>query len=757
MAPLSTHNAQVTDAILGQYWLEVMDRIFKLPDFGSDDLNITARLNYYLAAGYVLFSLIFIAIIPFVAPELIRRAAIITGFVVPISVVIMVLIRHNRLQVAGIILIALLWLTVTASSITAGGVSAPIFIGYLIVIMVSGLMSNRRANLITTVTCIIMGLLIAIAQVNGMLPQPAEYSPIARMSVYVFFFAIAALLQRTNSLNTRKLIKQTQKSEELYRSLLENIPATTYINSTDTDAETEYVSPQVEILLGYPRNAFIEDPLFWLKILHPNDAERVQKKSQQTAKTNEPFKMEYRVITKDKRVIWLKDEATLVRDENGKPLYWLGVWTDITHIKQADEEQVDLINRMTKRTIQLQTAADVARAATSILDINELLPKVVELIRDHFEYYYVGMFLIDELNEWAVLRAATGRMGEKMIELGHRLKLEDSSMIGWCITHRQARIALDVGEDAVRFANPHLPLTRSEIALPLIAHGDVIGAMTIQSEMPSAFSAVDITALQAMADLVANALENARLYTERVRLNKELESQNEELERFTYTVSHDLRSPLVTIRGFLGYLKQDAVSGDMIRFDKDLNRIANAVDKMQALLNELLELSRIGRVTNPPEDVQFGEIVQETVDLLSGPLEAGNIRLNIIGNFPVVHVDKLRVAEVVQNLISNAVKFMGNQPRPTIEIGTNGMDTDGKPIFYVKDNGIGIEPKYHERIFGLFNRLDQSIEGTGIGLTLVKRIIEIHGGRIWIESELGKSATFLFTLPTAGKAELTLI
>ncbi|HEY5730172.1 MAG TPA: HAMP domain-containing sensor histidine kinase, partial [Anaerolineales bacterium] len=430
--------------------------------------------------------------------------------------------------------------------------------------------------------------------------------------------------------------------------------------------------------------------------------------------------------------------------------------TSFTHepIKQAEVEQTDLINGMTKRTIQLQTAADVARAATSILDINELLPKVVELIRDHFDYYYVGMFLIDEEKEWAVLRAATGEMGKQMIETGHRLKAEDSSMIGWCITRRQARIALDVGEDAVRFANPRLPLTRSEIALPLIAHGDIIGAMTIQSERSAAFSAVDFTTLQAMADLVANAIENARLFTERVSLNRELELQNEELERFTYTVSHDLRSPLVTIRGFLGYLKHDAESSDMTRFDKDLNRIASAVDKMQTLLNELLELSRIGRITNPPENVPFGEIVQETTDLLSGPLEAGNIRLNVIGEFPVVRVDRLRIFEVVQNLIGNAIKFMGDQSRPTIEIGTNGMDTDGKPIFFVRDNGIGIEPEYHERIFGLFNRLDPSIEGTGIGLTLVKRIIDIHGGRIWIDSATGRGSTFLFTLPTPGDTAL---
>lgn len=545
-----------------------------------------------------------------------------------------------------------------------------------------------------------------------------------------------------------ELITQSKDNAYRYRSLLENIPATTYINNTNVNAETEYVSPQVKKLLGYPSKTFTDDPLFWTKILHPDDKQRVSAESQRTSETEEPFEMEYRIIAKDKRIVWVKDEAVLVHDKDtGKPLYWLGVWTDITSRKKSEEGQLDLVHGMTKRTIQLQTAAEVSRAATSILDINKLLPDIVELIRNHFEYYYVGIFLVDEQNEWADLLAATGDMGKKMIDEKHRLKVEDSSMIGWCLTHKEARIALDVGEDAVRFANPLLPHTRSEMALPLITHGEIIGAMTIQSEKPAAFSRVDITALQTMADQVANAIENARLYTDKLNLNRELEMQNEELERFTYTVSHDLRSPLVTIRGFLGYLRQDAESGDLQRFDKDLGRISNAVDKMQILLNELLELSRVGRITNPPEDVPFGEIVQETADLLSGQLDAGKVRLNILSELPVVHVDKLRISEVIQNLISNAAKFMGDQENPTIDIGMNGLDTDDKPIFFVRDNGIGIHPDFHERIFGLFNRLDPSTEGTGIGLTLVKRIIEIHEGRIWLESEQGKGSTFLFTLP----------
>jgi signal transduction histidine kinase len=150
---------------------------------------------------------------------------------------------------------------------------------------------------------------------------------------------------------------------------------------------------------------------------------------------------------------------------------------------------------------------------------------------------------------------------------------------------------------------------------------------------------------------------------------------------------------------------------------------------------------------NPPENIPFEQIVRDTVDLIAGSLNTQNVQLKIQADLPVVRGDRSRLLEIVQNLISNAAKFMGTQPNPTIEIGTRGVDDDGMPIFFVHDNGVGIEPRYHERIFGLFNRLDPSIDGTGIGLTLVKRIVEVHGGRIWVESQPGEGSTFLFTLP----------
>lgn len=185
----------------------------------------------------------------------------------------------------------------------------------------------------------------------------------------------------------------------------------------------------------------------------------------------------------------------------------------------ADQVAVALENRRlleetARRAAQLATAAEVSAAASSILNLDELLPQAAELIRQRFNLYYVGIFLLDETGRWAVLRAGTGEAGKQMLEMGHKLEVGGKSMIGWCTANARARIALDVGTEAIRFDNPLLPLTRSEMALPLISRGRVIGAMTIQSDRPAAFTEEDITALQTMADQLATAIENARLFAE---------------------------------------------------------------------------------------------------------------------------------------------------------------------------------------------------------------------------------------------------
>jgi len=293
------------------------------------------------------------------------------------------------------------------------------------------------------------------------------------------------------------------------------------------------------------------------------------------------------------------------------------------------------------------------------------------------------------------------------------------------------------------------------MAIPLKVKGTIIGIIALDGQQPGQFSERDAILAVTYANQVAIALENARLFSELQAKLAELENKNAELERFTYTVSHDLRSPLVTIRGFLGYLERDSSVGNMEDFRKDMQRIVNATNRMDHLLKDLLELSRVGRQVNRPETVLFEDLVKEAVEIVHGRLDARGITLQILSpqgtqpNLPRVNVDKPRLIEVLQNLIDNAAKYMGDQKDPMIEVGTTGFDGSGKHTFFVRDNGMGIAPEYHERIFGLFDKLDATSEGTGIGLALVKRIVEFHGGRIWVQSEIGKGSTFYFTLPVA--------
>jgi signal transduction histidine kinase len=233
---------------------------------------------------------------------------------------------------------------------------------------------------------------------------------------------------------------------------------------------------------------------------------------------------------------------------------------------------------------------------------------------------------------------------------------------------------------------------------------------------------------------------------ERERAEALLQDKNAEMEHFVYRVSHDLKSPMVTAGAFMEYLKKDIAARDFERVGKDLGYIQSAVEKMGQLLGELLELSRVGRMVQASVAVSFQDLVADALNLVAGCVALQKVDVRVGTVDIVLHGDPSRLAEIWQNLVENAVKYMGDQRHPCIEIGAERRN--GDMAFFVRDNGVGVEPEDQTKIFNIFEKLDIGSEGTGLGLALVKRIVEMYGGRVWVESEgKGRGSCFWFTLP----------
>lgn len=229
---------------------------------------------------------------------------------------------------------------------------------------------------------------------------------------------------------------------------------------------------------------------------------------------------------------------------------------------------------------------------------------------------------------------------------------------------------------------------------------------------------------------------------------QQLQRKNSELERFTYTVSHDLKTPLITIKAYSGSLRQSLRDGDLSDFEVDLKRIESAADVMRALLDDLLDLSRAG-VLQTARSIDLNQIVADVIRSMEGLLLGKPIDIIVQPDLPRTFMDRRRLIEVVQNLIENAIKYTSGASNARIEVGA--FTRPDSVVFYVRDNGSGIEPQYHETVFGLFNKLDPATEGTGIGLAIVRRVIEMYGGRVWVESAgNGKGSSFYCNLPRAG-------
>jgi len=285
------------------------------------------------------------------------------------------------------------------------------------------------------------------------------------------------------------------------QQLLDSIPLGVIV--TDASGKIESVNASLRQLLGYADKYLAGKPISSLNPEENAFGDKLVLQDLAAGKPRGPYIDEYVTHQGDSLPVEVHPNAML--DASGKMAGALFA------VKSLSEE-MKLVKNLQRRNTHLLASSEVSKAATQIHDVKKLLVTCVDLIRTHFGFYYAAIFLIDDQGEWATLRAATGEAGEKLLAKGHKLAIGSQSMVGWVTGNNAARIALDVGEEAIRFDNPLLPKTRSEMALPLRVRGEVIGALDAQSTSVNAFSEEDIQTIQMMADQVAIAIDNARMF-----------------------------------------------------------------------------------------------------------------------------------------------------------------------------------------------------------------------------------------------------
>jgi len=497
-----------------------------------------------------------------------------------------------------------------------------------------------------------------------------------------------------NALERKKAEEALLQSEELYRTLFENTGTAMIIIEDDTTIS--HVNEEMETVWGYPKGE-IEGRVKWPELVVKEDLERMMNyhRLRRIDPKAAPKSYEFHFLHKQGDVRDASLTAALIP---GTKKSVISV-KDVTERKRMEDElrQSEALYRTVFKTTGVPTV--ILDEAGTFYQVNAEGAKISGFTKEELE----------GKKSWTEFIAKKEDL-EMMLEI-HRLRRTD---------HDNAPVNYEfLFKD--RYGN---------------LRNIYVTTTIIPGTKRSVVSFMDLT-------------ERKRAEEERDRILKELEAKNAALDRFTYTVSHGLRSPLVTIQGFTSMLQNDLERDNKEKAATDLQYITKAATKMDCLLRDTLQLSRIGRIANPPEDVPFGAIVQDALEQTAEQIKSSGVEVSVAEDLPTVHVDRMRIAEVLVNLIGNSIRYRGEQPHPKIDIGcrVEGQET----VFFVKDNGIGIDKTEHEKVFELFYRVNARGEGTGAGLAIVKRILEVHGGRIWIESELGKGCTVCFILPVAGE------
>ena len=419
-------------------------------------------------------------------------------------------------------------------------------------------------------------------------------------------------------------------------------------------------------------------------------------------------------------------------------------------------ENARLLEQTQKHAVEMEAVAQVSAAASSILETDRLLRTVTHLTKDRFDLYHVAIFLFQE----SKLRLASGTLlpkGSRARNMSPEISiLEQQSIVARCARAREPIVVNDVSRENSLAVHPTLPLTRSELAIPLIVGDQVLGVLDLQSDIPNRFAEDDVRIHATLAAQVAVALQNAMLYAEQLETAERLREVDRLKSELLASVSHELRTPLNSIIGFADVLLEGIDGPLNERMLEDVTLIRDSGRHLRALIGEMLDMSKIeaGVMELYYEEIDVPSLAQEilanTRTLATG--KNLDIRLELDPVLDKIHADRTRLMQILLNLMGNAVKFTESG-----SITLSLEDRDGDLLASVQDTGIGIRQEDIPIIFEQFRQLDGSMTrkagGTGLGVPISRSLVELHGGEMWVESEPGVGSTFLFTIPAVRQKE----
>jgi len=525
-----------------------------------------------------------------------------------------------------------------------------------------------------------------------------------------------------------------KRSEEKFRTMADFAYDWEYW--VDADNQMLYVSPSCERLTGFLPDSFYKNPRFVETIIHPDDRQVYEKHVKSFHGGNvagENSEIEFRIVAKDGHIKWMGHSCAPVSGDNGKYLGRRSSNRDITVTKKAE--------------ILARSQRDIGIALSGQIFLRDAFSIVLNAAIEVAGMDCGGIYLFDEKSGAIDLVHYSG-LPDDFVAVSSRYEA-DSPNNRLVMKGQPVYASMPILE-----INKHEPEQLRAIAIiPMVASGKVIGCMNVAShtvdEVPmDARNGLEVLTIQASAALARIKAEHeiSELNEDLKMRGTELEASNKELESFSYSVSHDLRAPLRHVSGYIELLNKQFQTDIPEKGRHYLNAIADSVHVMGALIDDLLQFSRTGRTEMHLSEFDMDEVMKEVIEMLVKDIPDRQINW-IAAKLGSITGDKSMLRLVWMNLLSNAVKFTRTRKVAKIEIGVRKENSE--VVYFVRDNGVGFDMQYAQKLFGVFQRMHsvEEFEGTGIGLANVHRIVLRHGGRTWAEAEPGKGAVFFFSLP----------